>query len=126
MSRGPAWTEREDALICEHFGRIPPAELLQMLPGRSRTALYDHCKKLRAAGVLQRVRRHDAQMQQAFSPATVDMHRGPAHLPGEPVITERTRIVRVGTPVDTRYAPERRVRIVDPDQCRPWAREAIR
>lgn len=145
MSRGPAWTEREDALICEHFGRIRPHELLQMLPGRTMEAIYDRCKKLRAAGMLQRVRRpaqasrgkacrikplqpppatrrrHDAQMQQAFSQATVDMHRGPAHLPGEPVITEHTRIVRVAAPVDQRFAPEGKLRVVDASECRPWA-----
>ena len=48
---------------------------------------------------------------------------GPASLPGEPVITPRTRIVRVGAPEDTRFKPERMVRVVDPNECRPWARE---
>lgn len=62
----------------------------------------------------------------ALQPPTVLPVCGPAHLPGEPVITEHTRIVRAAAPVDARYAPDRRERVVDAAQCRDWAKHAMR
>lgn len=61
----------------------------------------------------------------AFQPPVV-RSRGPAHMPGDPVITESTRIVRAPTPQDKRFAPDRHVRVVDSRECRPWALEVGR
>lgn len=47
---------------------------------------------------------------------------GPARMAGDPVITDKTRKVSVGAPIDQRYAPERAASVIDPAECRPWAR----
>ena len=48
---------------------------------------------------------------------------GPAHMPGDPVITPKTRIVVAPPFTDRRFEVEQVGRHVDPTQCRPWARE---
>lgn len=153
MGRGAAWTEQDDAILLQHFGKVGRAEMRRLLGGRTTHAIYDRVKKLRDAGRIGHVKpqrrpgkpptlfkpprtgRKRAQVlethrevnihEHLFAPATVTT-RGPAHLPGEPVITERTRIVRVPAPVDKRYATDEAQPVVDATQCRAWALHATR
>ena len=66
--------------------------------------------------------KHKQANDLAFSPPVVTFGRGPAHMDGEPVITEHTRIVRQDFPDDARFAVREAPRVVDSAQCRPWAR----
>lgn len=67
-----------------------------------------------------RKRAHKASLDAGtFAPPTVRFGRGPAHEPGEPVITTRTRIVHRILPQQPPTAP----RVVDARECRPWALE---
>jgi hypothetical protein len=146
MARGAPWTEHDDDVLRERFGVASPADLRRLLPGRSQSAIYERVRKLRQAGRMDRApirrrgaepslepradkrgqRRRDTQRQASPAAVRVPEKRGPAHLPGEPVITEHTRIVRIAAPVDERYAAERRLRVIDAQQCRPWAKEVGR
>jgi len=87
---------------------------------------YAALRGLVVDGVGSRAPGHKRANDQAFQPPRVGPPRGPAHQPGDPIITARTRVVRVGASVDARYAPERRVRVVDAAECRDWAKECLK
>jgi hypothetical protein len=50
--------------------------------------------------------------------------RGPAHLPGDLVITPQTKVTICPAPPDSRYAVLRVRRHVRAAECRPWAEQA--
>ena len=54
-------------------------------------------------------------------PVRTSPARGPAHLPGEPVITSQTRVTIAPAPTDPRYAVTSVRRHVRADECRAWA-----
>ena len=54
-------------------------------------------------------------------PVRISPARGPAHLPGEPVITSQTRVTIAPAPTDPRYAVTSVRRHVRADECRAWA-----
>lgn len=87
---------------------------------------YAALRGLVVDGVGSRAPGHKRANDQAFQPPRVGPPRGPAHEPGAPVVTPRTRIVRRDAPVDTRYAPQHAPRVVDARECRDWAKEVAR
>jgi hypothetical protein len=56
------------------------------------------------------------------------MTQAPKHvrqLEGEPIITSATRVT-IAPPPRSRYQVDEAPRVVDSQQCRPWAKEAVR
>lgn len=125
MGMGPRWTEQELRYLREHMADMSWSEIGRAL-GRAHHSVRTKAMELGLRKLPPRPGPHPASVkakQTMFEPPKLPAPGGPARLQGEPVITAKTRIVRVGTPADPRYQPERRVRVVDPAECRPWARE---
>jgi len=130
MGQRAPWTEQEDAILRQHFGRVSPAEMRRLLGGRTAHAIYYRVQTLRAAGLMGHLRprkktaddERNRTKRASKQARAVEAKHGPAHLPGEPVITEHTRIVRVPAPPDKRFAVDEPPPIVNASHCREWAR----
>jgi len=126
MGMGPLWTDAEVRYLREHMRDMSWSEIARAL-GRPHTSVRTKAMTLGLRKLPQRPGPAAARAKEAvFEPPRLPAPGGPARLEGEPVITERTRIVRAPAPVDPRYQPERRERVVDAAQCRPWAQHATR
>jgi hypothetical protein len=97
----PDWTDEEDAYLRQHYPTVSAAAIGDAL-GRNKAGVRCRAETLRIRAVSRqpsklkpppppKAERHPAILKPCI-PARPMAGKGPAHLPGEPVVTSRTKV----------------------------------